>query len=171
MAWNNMAIDALDALLIELMRSEPRISVLEAARRLGFARGTIQAHIDKLLRSGVVKDFGPTIDPGALGYGVTAFVTAQIAQGERDGDGETIEHLSAIPEVIEAHTITGDGDLLIRVVAQSNSDLQRVIDRVVSSKSIVRTATVIVLASPILERTLPLVRSAGAGHANTSNPG
>ena len=41
-------------------------------------------------------------------------------------------HLAAIPEVLEAHTITGAGDLMVRVVARSNTDLQRVIDRVLA---------------------------------------
>ena len=35
------------------------------------------------------------------------------------------------PEVLEAHTITGAGDMLCRVVARTNADLQRVIDALV----------------------------------------
>jgi DNA-binding Lrp family transcriptional regulator len=40
--------------------------------------------------------------------------------------------------VLEAHTITGDGDLLCRVVARDNTDLQRVIDQVVAYEGIAR---------------------------------
>jgi DNA-binding Lrp family transcriptional regulator len=71
-------------------------------------------------------------------------------------------HLAAIPEVLEAHTITGSGDLLCRIVARSNADLQRVIDLVVSHDGIVRAATNIALAEQIPYRTLPLVRAAAA---------
>lgn len=38
-----MAIDHLDGRLIGLLAREPRIGVLEASRRLGVARGTVQA--------------------------------------------------------------------------------------------------------------------------------
>jgi DNA-binding Lrp family transcriptional regulator len=69
-------------------------------------------------------------------------------------------HLAAIPEVLEAHTITGAGDLWVRVVARSNADLQRVIDRVLETPAIVRSATVIALATQVPYRTVPLARSA-----------
>ena len=47
-------MDDLDRRLIELFAAEPRIGVLEASRRLGVARGTAQARLDKLAASGVV---------------------------------------------------------------------------------------------------------------------
>lgn len=49
----------------------PRLGVLEASRRLGVARGTVQARLDRLRREGVVTGFGPDVDPAALGYVVT----------------------------------------------------------------------------------------------------
>jgi hypothetical protein len=64
--------------------------------------------------------------------------------------------------VIEAHTVTGPGDLWCRVVARSNSDLQRVLDTVVSFPGIERSATMITLASQIDYRVLPLVAAATA---------
>ena len=154
----NSSIDPLDARLIALLEAEPRIGVLECARRLGVARGTIQARLDKLVGRGVVRGFGPEISPVALGYGVTAFVTLEISQ--RYGHEPVAAHLVEIPEVLEAHTITGSGDLLCRIVARSNADLQRVIDRVVSHEGIVRASTIIALAEQIPYRTLPLVRAA-----------
>ena len=42
------SIDRLDAALIELLATEPRVGVLEASRRLGVARGTVQARLDRL---------------------------------------------------------------------------------------------------------------------------
>ena len=47
-------IDKLDARLIELLAAEPRVGVLEASRRLGVARGTVQARLDRLQARGVV---------------------------------------------------------------------------------------------------------------------
>ncbi|MDT5037873.1 MAG: hypothetical protein QOE03_3058, partial [Micromonosporaceae bacterium] len=153
-----MSIDALDARLIALLVAEPRIGVLECARRLRVARGTVQARLDKLVERGVVRGFGPDIDPAGLGYGVTAFVTLEISQ--RFGHDPVSAHLSDIPEVLEAHTITGSGDLLCRLVARSNADLQRVIDLVVGHDGIVRASTIIALAEQIPLRTLPLVHAA-----------
>jgi len=154
-------VDQLDARLIELLSAEPRIGVLESSRRLGVARGTVQARLDRLAERGVIMGYGPDIDPAALGYSVTAFVTLELRQaGGRD---QVAERLALIEEILEAHTVTGPGDIVCRVVARTNADLQRVIDAIVAVPGVVRTSTVIALASAVAYRTIPLVRAAAAG--------
>jgi DNA-binding Lrp family transcriptional regulator len=71
------SIDRLDAALIELLAAEPRVGVLDASRRLGVARGTVQARLDRLRDRGVITGYGPDVDPAALGYEVTAFITLE----------------------------------------------------------------------------------------------
>lgn len=153
-------MDDLDRRLIDLFATHPRVGVLEASRRLGVARGTVQARIDKLESSGVVTGYGPELSPEALGYPVTAFLTLEIRQEAAEGGGHDAvgAHLAAIPEVLEAHTITGTGDLMVRLVARSNADLQRVIDLVLAAPAITRSSTVIALATQVPYRVLPLVR-------------
>ncbi|MCU1657054.1 MAG: transcriptional regulator, AsnC family [Pseudonocardiales bacterium] len=148
------AIDHLDARLLRELDAAPRVGVLELSRRLGVARATVQARLDRMVRSGVIGSFAPTLNPDALGYGVTAFATLEIRQGRR---AQVLDHLRSIPEVLEAHTITGQGDLLCRLVARSNDDLQDVLNRVNEYEEIVRTSTVIALSNPISHRVLPLV--------------
>jgi DNA-binding Lrp family transcriptional regulator len=148
-------VDDLDATLIRLFAAEPRVGVLEASRRLGVARGTVQARLDKLTAAGVITGWGPDLSPEALGYPVTAFLTLEIRQGS--GHQAIARHLATIPEVLEAFTITGAGDMWCRVVAGSNTDLQRVIDAVLSDSGIVRSSTVIALATQVPYRVLPLL--------------
>jgi DNA-binding Lrp family transcriptional regulator len=154
-----VTIDQLDARLIALLTTEPRIGVLECSRRLKVARGTVQARLDRLAARGVIKGYGPDVDPAALGFGVTAFVTLQIRQVS--GHVPVADQLALVPEVLEVHTITGGGDMLCRVVARDNADLQRVIDLIVDVEGVVRTSSVIALDTPVPYRTLPLVVSAG----------
>jgi DNA-binding Lrp family transcriptional regulator len=150
-------MDELDARILRLFVDEPRVGVLEASRRLGVARGTVQARLDKLIASGVIRSLAPSIDPAALGYRVTAFATLEIRQG---GRASVAAHLGRIPEVLEVHTITGQGDLLCRIVARDNDDLQRVIDDLVGDEDIVRTSTLIALSTVVSPRVLPLVEAA-----------
>jgi DNA-binding Lrp family transcriptional regulator len=152
------SIDRLDAALIELLAAQPRVGVLEASRRLRVARGTVQARLERLQERGVITGYGPEVDPAALGYEVTAFITLEIRQA--GGHDPVAERLAAIPEVLEVHTITGAGDMLCRVVARTNADLQRVLDAIVSTEGVVRSATLISLATQVPHRVLPLVRAA-----------
>ncbi|HEX3780736.1 MAG TPA: Lrp/AsnC ligand binding domain-containing protein [Pseudonocardiaceae bacterium] len=147
-------LDELDARLLLLLTDEPRLGVLECSRRLGVARGTVQARLDKLVARGVLGGFPPALDLAAMGYGLTAFAVLEIAQGRR---AEVIAGLAAIPEVCEVHATTGQGDLFVRMVARSNADLQRVIDEVVDVTGVQRLATSIALSTPVPPRVRPLL--------------
>lgn len=147
-------IDGLDARLLRALAETPRAGVMELARQLEVARGTVQARLDKLRQRGVITGFGPDIDLRRLGYDVLAFITLEIAQGALE---TVVEHLATIPEVLEVHTTTGPGDLLCRVVAPTNADLQPLIARMLASGGVVRTTTHIALSEQLPYRVLPLV--------------
>ena len=157
------AIDYLDARLIQALAAQPRSGVLELARRLGVARGTVQARMEKLQRRGVITGFGPDLDLAAMGYEVLAFTTLEIAQGRL---ADVVAHLRDIPEVLEAHATSGPGDVHCRVVARTNSHLQDVINRMLEVQGISRTTTVLALSDQIPYRTLPLVEAGIASVAN-----
>lgn len=151
-------IDELDARLIALFSERPSIGVLGASRALGVARGTVQARLDRLQTKGVIRTFAPTVDPAALGYPVTALCTLEIRQ--RLGHQAVVDHLLAIPEVLEIHSTTGMGDLIIRIVATDNADLGRVIDTIIDDTHVVRASTSIALVTHLEMRTAPLVEAA-----------
>ncbi|MFL6024949.1 MAG: Lrp/AsnC family transcriptional regulator [Marmoricola sp.] len=150
-------MDELDVKLLDIFTNEPRIGALEASRRLKVARGTVTARLERLERTGVITGWAPQLDPAAMGHPVTAFLTLEIRQGA--GHDVVGDHLATIPEVLEVCTITGAGDLWCRVVARSNADLQTVIDRALDHDGIVRSSTVIALATQVPYRTGPLVRA------------
>lgn len=153
-------IDTLDARLIIALADHPRAGVMELARRLGIARGTAQARIDKLRARGIITGFGPDLDLRALGYDVLAFVTLEIAQGRLV---DVTEHLAGIPEVLEAHATTGAADLHCRVVARTNEHLQEVINAILGVNGIMRTTTQIALTEQLGHRILPLVAQLAGG--------
>jgi DNA-binding Lrp family transcriptional regulator len=151
-------IDQLDARLITTLRAEPRVGLLEVARRLGVARGTVQARLTKLESRGVITGHGPEIDPSKLGYGVAAFVMIELAQGRL---AEAVEVMDAMPELLEADGVSGPQDLICRVVARDTEHLQELVNELLRTPAIRRCTSYIVLSRQVPPRTLPLVESAG----------
>lgn len=159
-----MNIDSLDADIVTLFSQDPRMSVLEASRVLKVARATVQARLDKMQRAGVIAGWGPRLEPAELGYVVKAYCSLVIRQ--EIGHDAVAAALACIPEVLELHTVSGESDLLACVVARSNADLQRVLDEITGTNTVLRSSSVIVLNSHFESRTLPLVQAAsGAGDA------
>jgi DNA-binding Lrp family transcriptional regulator len=150
-------IDRLDARLLRALADSPRAGVMELARQLEVARGTVQARLEKLQQRGVIRGFAPEVDLRTIGYEVLAFVNLEIAQGRL---ADVVEHLASIPEVLEVHSTTGLGDLHARVIARNNEHLQEVIGAILAVQGISRTTTQIALTEQLPLRILPIVDEA-----------
>ena len=117
-----------------------------------------QARLDKLWRGGVVSSWGPHLSAEGLGYPVRSFVSLTIRQ--EAGHDAVAEAFASIPEVLELHTVSGESDMVAVVVARSNPDLQRVLDLIIATNTVVRSSSVLVLNTAIPLRALPLARAA-----------
>ena len=71
-------MDDLDRRLLSALPTATRPGVLELSRRLGVARGTVQARLDRLQTGGALSGFGPYVDLKALGFTVLAFTTLDV---------------------------------------------------------------------------------------------
>ena len=149
-------LDTLDRQLLRELLDEPRLSVIELARRLGVVRATVQSRLDRLTRRGVLDGAGIALDVSRIGYPLTAFVALQIRQGH---GAEVQARLAAFPEVLEIHTTAGAFDIMCRVAARSSTDLQHTIDRLVDHGAIVRSTTSVVLSTPMSYRVLPVIEN------------
>ncbi|NUR82886.1 MAG: Lrp/AsnC family transcriptional regulator [Nonomuraea sp.] len=146
-------LDELDRRILHLVRTHPRTGLLEIARLLGVARGTVQARLDRMVADGVITGFGPTLSPAALGHPVQAFTTLEVEQASR---AEITEALEAIPELLEAYIVTGPGDVWCRVAGRDNEHVQQIIDRMLEITGVRRSTTVIALSTVVAHRVEPL---------------
>lgn len=155
-----MTIDRLDARIIATLRRHPRVGLLEVARQLGVARGTVQARLAKLEARGVVTGHGPEVEPAAMGYPISAFLLIELAQGEL---ADAVAVMEATPEVLEADAISGPQDLICRVVARDTAHLQQIVNALLATHAIRRCTSYIVLTRQVPPRTAPLVEAAALG--------
>lgn len=130
----------------------------EYARILGVARGTVQSRLTRLEREGVITSPAPRLSLAGMGYPVLALIHLHLAQGMLE---EVTTHLGGIAEVIEAHSIAGEGDLVCRVAAHDNTHLEEVIQQLIRLPGVVRTKTEVALSERVSYRLLPLVVKAG----------
>jgi DNA-binding Lrp family transcriptional regulator len=148
-------IDATDARLLLALTENPRASVLALAERLGLSRNTVQARLAGLEARGVVTSFERRIDPAALGYPLTAFVTVQVVQRRL---AEVAAALDGVPEVIEVLGLSGQADLLVQVVARDADDLYRIAGQLLATEGVERTTTSLVMRTLVEHRLAPLLK-------------
>jgi DNA-binding Lrp family transcriptional regulator len=152
-----MALDALDVRLLRLLDENPRVGVLELSRLAGVARATVSARMARWHSDGIVTGYGPQLDLEAAGFPVQALATLEIAQGQLS---EISAMLASLPGVIEAYATTGTGDVVCRLAASSNADLQLLLLKLNESEAIRRSTSVVILSTVVAARVMPLLAHA-----------
>lgn len=146
--------DAVDRALLAALASDPRATVVALADRLGLSRNTVQARMARLETSGAFLSFERSIDPVPLGYPLEAFISVHVRQKRLT---EVVEEIAAIPEVIQAHGLSGSVDLLVRAVCRDAHDLFRIDGEILAIEGVERTETALAMGELIPYRVLPLL--------------
>jgi DNA-binding Lrp family transcriptional regulator len=162
-----VTMDALDARILLAVDDDPDATSLALAKRLGIARNTLHARLQRLRANGVVREYSRRVDPAALGHGLVAFVSVALSQtvGRRATAG-----LAAFPEVVEMHSTTGDADLLLKIVARDTADLHRLSGELLEVPGVVRTSTVVSLREELPPRTRALIERAAERGGGPGGP-
>ncbi len=153
-------MDELDSKILRELSKDGRVPVKVLAERLGVPRTTVALRMRKLVDSGVVKGFYAEIDYKKLNYTITSFVLIQVRRG-RPIEGKSNQEVLAenlvkelskrdgLPWIEEAHIVTGDFDLLLKVRARSMEELTKfLITELAKYPDVERTHTMIVLETP-----------------------
>ncbi|MDK1360315.1 Lrp/AsnC family transcriptional regulator [Arthrobacter sp. zg-Y820] len=151
-------LDRTDTRLLLALARDPQRTVVALAGVLGISRNTVQARLGQLEKKLVFLPFERRISPAALGYPLMAFARVHVQQQRL---AEITSELALIPEVVEAHGLTGDADILLRVVAADAEDLFRVAKIVLAVSGVERCDTNLAIGELIPFRVSPLLERDG----------
>lgn len=149
--------DAIDAQLLLAMTENPRATTVALADQISVSRNTAHSRLTRHEQDGTLDSFERRINPKALGYPLTAFITTQVTQRKLD---DVAAALAAIPEVLQVHGISGAIDLLVHVVAADAEDLYRIAGHILAIPGVERTNTALVMRELVGYRITPLLRHA-----------
>lgn len=132
-----------------------RVSWADLGRELDLSPAATAERVKRLERNGVIKGYTAIVDADAVGLGVSAFVFVTLeSPGARK---KFLGVASALPDVLEAHHVTGDHDYLLRVRAADLKALDTLInEELKKGGGIVRSHTTIVLGTTKETTELPL---------------
>ena len=153
-------IDAIDARILLALDDDPEATVLGLARTLRLARNTVHARLRRMTTNGTLRGYAIRVDPAALGYPLAAFVLLSISQA---GGDQVTARLAELPQVVEIHAVTGEADLLVKVVARNTADLRAVTDRMVNVEGVVRSNTAVSLVESMPTRLRALLEVVSGG--------
>lgn len=152
------ALDHIDLELLAALADDPRATVVALADRLGLSRNTVQARMGRLDRSGAFLSYERAISPSVLGFPIDAFINVMVRQAELP---QIAVELREIPEVVQAHGLSGQVDLLVHVACRDTQHLFDTDARILAIDGVERTETSLAMGEVIGFRVSPLLRLAG----------
>lgn len=149
-------LDETDLRLLLALAHDPRATTVALAASLGLSRNTVQARLTALGRAGVFQGYDRAMAPTTAGFPLVAFTLLHVRQRLL---AEITAALVDIPEVVQAHGVTGSADLLVRIVGRSAEDLFRIDAAMLAIPGVERSETMIGISEVIPYRLTPLLRA------------
>ena len=135
-------MDAVDRMMLDVLRTDARTSVRDLAARVGVSRASAYARLNRLLESGVIRGFTVDVDHTALGLGVSAYVHVRIKQNSWKSFREKAW---ALEEAAHVALVAGDFDCVMLVRAGDTAHLRDlVLERIQALPEVLATQTVLV---------------------------
>ena len=148
---NDKKLDPIDHRLLEILQKNARTKLNEMAQQLGLTIPTISERIQKLEDRGFIKGYTTILDAKRLGKDITAFITVSIDSSKHYQ--MFMERARETEEILECHSVTGEGSHLIKVRAENTNTLEKLLSRIQSWPGVLSTKTSVVL-STIKESTI-----------------
>ncbi len=152
-----MDFDPKDRILLRALQKDGRITNAELAARAGMSESACLRRVRALEERGVIARFSAQLDQAAAGYPLSAFVTVTLSS-QADADLKAFERdVANTPEIMECYLMTGSADYLLRVVARSVEDLERIhSSRLTRLSGVLRVNSSIALRVVVKRPELPL---------------
>ncbi len=137
-------MDAIDRQILALLVEDGRRTYDDVARRVTLSAPAVKRRVDKLRASGALRGFTVVVDHAVLGDQTEALIELFFTPGTLLD--QVAETLRAVPEVVEAWSVTGEADAIARVRTHDNADLERVIMELQQDGLVQRTRSQVVLS-------------------------
>lgn len=161
-------MDTFDLQILRLVQADNRRSAADLGQEIGLSVSAVSDRLRRLNAAGVIRANHAVIDPLRAGLSLCAFMFVDLEP--RADEAAFAAALQAIPEVLEAHHVTGPHSWLVKVRVRDPAALQQLIaSQLKSLPGVLRTESIISLHTAKETLELPLsTQSSAAPQGGTS---
>src|ERR1700704_6783455 len=135
-----MSLDEIDARIVTALIKDARASYAVIGNEVGLSAPAVKRRVDRLRAWGAITGFSARVDPSALGWTTEAYV--ELFCRGRTSPAEIAAAVGKHPEVIDACTVTGEADALLRIRGAGMRHFEQVVERIGAEPLVVRTRSV-----------------------------
>ena len=139
-------LDQIDRNLLAALQRDATLTAEVLGAEIGLSPSQAARRRQRLEAVGIITGYRARLDPGRVGLSVQAFVQVQMGTHDPMGAKSFKRLLEALPEVLNAWTLTGEADYLLRVWCADLGALNRLIhERLLPHPAVARVQSQIVM--------------------------
>ncbi len=140
----SIRINPKDRYLLELLRENARSSITDLAQQLGVSRSTAQKRLERLEVDGIIQGYTVKLSSEFLDQEIKAHVLITVRPRHT---ADIIEAMKALNGVRAVYSVSGPYDLIAEIAALSVTELDLIIDRIISISGVERTVSSVILST------------------------
>lgn len=150
-------IDQFDRKILALLQADARLTNNDLSDKVNLSPSQCSRRRQRLEESGFIDGYRAVLNRDKLGFGLVNVVTVTLATHNRDNSRRFAALIAGLPEVQEAHALTGEMDYILKVVTRDLKALSEFVNGVLlPHDSVQHVKTAIVLETLKETSALPL---------------
>ncbi len=138
-------IDEIDTTILELLQENGRMKRNAISEVVGLSVPSVSERMRKLEERGVITGYHAVVDPKRLHFDITSFIRVTVDGSSHFDD--FVAEAARLPEVLEVHSITGEGSHILKIRTKNTTSLERLLSKVQALPGVHGTSTSIVLST------------------------
>lgn len=153
-----LRLDEFDRKLLALLQADARLTNNDLSARIHLSPSQCSRRRQRLEEEGLIRGYRAELDREKLGFALVSMVSVTLATHNRDNARRFAELVSRLPEVQEAHALTGEMDYVLKIVTPDLKMLSEFVNGVLlPHDSVQHVKTAIVLDTLKEAGPLPLL--------------
>ncbi|BCH34416.1 AsnC family transcriptional regulator [Mesorhizobium sp. L-8-10] len=150
-------LDPFDRKILALLQADARLTNNDLSATVNLSPSQCSRRRQRLEEEGYIKGYRAVLDRDRLGFSLTNMVTVTLATHNRDNARRFAELVARLPEVQEAHALTGEMDYILKVVTPNLKALSEFVNgELLPHEAVQHVKTAIVLETLKETGSLPL---------------
>jgi DNA-binding Lrp family transcriptional regulator len=149
-------LDKIDLKILKILQENSKITNLELSKRIGLSPAPTLERVKKLEQSGIIESYHAKVNPQTIGLNVKTFVLVSLAWQKDNALNSFIDKVKDIEEITECYIITGEADVLIKIVCKDIPTYEQLLFKTLSQiEEIERLKTLMTLSTVKDAKLLP----------------
>ena len=149
-------LDKTDLKIIKILQENCKITNLDLSKKIGLSPAPTLERVKKLENSGYITSYHATVDAAAMSLNVKTFVQVSLAWHKENALDNFMEKIRSIDEVTECYIITGEADILLKIICKDIPTYENILFKTLSQiEEIQRMKTLMTLSTVKDSKILP----------------